>query len=56
MDIIYMPTAKPEKQYLEIAREYLLGQLKAKALTNIISKAVVKFLWKEVICKQGVFK
>ena len=51
-----MPTAKPKKQYLVVAREYLSGQLKAKALINIISKAVTKFLQKEIICKQGVFK
>ena len=44
MDIDYIPTAKPEKQYLVIAKEYLLDQLEAKALINIISKAVAKFL------------
>ena len=56
MDIIYMPTAKPKKQYLVVVREYLLGQLEARALINTISKAVIKFLQKEVIYKQGVFR
>ena len=56
MDIIYILTAKPGKQYLVVAKEYLLGQLEAKALTNIISKVVAKFLQKEVIYKQGVFR
>ena len=39
-----MLTAKLEKQYLVVAREYLLGWLEARALINIISKAVAKFL------------
>ena len=56
MDIVYIPTAKLEKQYLVIAKEYLLGQLEAKTLINIIFKVVAKFLQKEVIYKQGVFK
>ena len=56
MDIIYILKAKSGKQYLVVAKEYLLGQLEAKALINATSKAVAKFLWKEVICKQGVFK
>ena len=56
MDIIYIPTAKLGKQYLVIAKKYLSGQLEAKALTNTTSKAVVKFLQKKVIYKQGVFR
>ena len=56
MDIIYMPTAKSEKQYLVVAKEYFLGQLEARALINITFKTVAKFLQEEVICKWGVFK
>ena len=44
MDIIYMLIAKSKKQYLVVAREYLLGWLEARALINTISKAVAKFL------------
>ena len=51
-----MLKAKLGKQYLVIAKEYLLGQLETKALINIISKVVAKFLQEEVICKQGVFR
>ena len=56
IDIVYTLKAKLGKQYLVVAREYLLGQLKARALINIISKAVAKFLQEEVICRQGVFR
>ena len=56
MDIIYILKAKLEKQYLVVAKEYLLGQLEVRALINAIFKAVVKFLWEEVICKQEVFR
>ena len=56
MDIIYILTARLKNQYLVIAKEYFLGWLEAKALINIIFKAVVKFLQEEVICKQKVFK
>ena len=56
MDVVYIPTAKSKKQYLVIAKEYFLGQLEVRALINTISKAVAKFLWEEVIYKQGVFK
>ena len=51
-----MLIAKSGKQYLVIANEYLLGQLEARALINIIFKAVTKLLWEEVIYKSGVFK
>ena len=51
-----MPIAKLGKQYLVVAKEYLLGQLEARALINVTSKIVAKFLWKEVIYRQGVFK
>ena len=51
-----MLKAKSEKQYLVVAKEYLLGQLEARALINIIFKTIAKFLQKEVIYKQGVFK
>ena len=44
MDIIYMLTAKPGKQYLVVIREYFLGQLEAKALINTTSEVVAKFL------------
>ena len=56
MDVVYILMAKSGKQYLVVAKEYFLGQLKAKALINTTSKTVAKFLWEEVICKQGVFK
>ena len=56
MDIVYILIAKLGKQYLVVAKEYILGQLEARVLINIISKVVIKFLQKEVICKQGVFK
>ena len=56
MDIIYILKAKSGKQYLVVAKEYLLGQLEVKALINVIFKAVVKFLWEEVIYKQGIFR
>ena len=51
MDIVYIPTAKLGKQYLVVAKEYLLGQLEVKTLINIIFKAVAKFLWEKVIYK-----
>ena len=44
MDIVYMPTAKLKKQYLVVAKEYLLSWPEAKALTNATSKTVTKFL------------
>ena len=56
MDIIYILKAKSGKQYLVVAKEYFLGQLKAKALINAIFKTIAKFLWKEVIYKQGGFR
>jgi hypothetical protein len=51
MDIVYILIAKLGKQYLVVAREYLLGWPEARALTNVTSKAVAKFLWEEVICR-----
>ena len=56
INIIYILTAKLGKQYLVVAKEYFLGWLEAKALINIIFKAVAKFLQKEIIYRQGVFK
>ena len=51
-----MPLSRLGFQYLAIAQEYMSGQVEAQALWNKNIKSIAKFLYKDIICQQEVFK
>ncbi|CAN6182917.1 unnamed protein product [Urochloa humidicola] len=55
MDIIgHLPTAPGSFRYAIVAVEYFSKWLEAETMTAITSANIVKFLWKNIICRFGV--
>ncbi|CAN6244166.1 unnamed protein product [Urochloa humidicola] len=55
MDIIGpLPTAPGSFRYAIVAVEYFSKWLEAEPLTTITSANIVKFLWKNIVCRFGV--
>jgi hypothetical protein len=48
MDIVYMPESN-RKRFLILAREYLSGWVKGRALPNNKSSTIAKFIYKDII-------
>ena len=55
IDIVFMPQTCLGFRYLAIAREYISGWVEAQALRNKDVKSMAKFLYKDVVCRWGVF-
>jgi hypothetical protein len=51
-----LPMAQRNYKYVVVAVEYFTKWIEAKPLVNIISEAVRKFFWQNIICRFGVPK
>jgi IS30 family transposase len=52
IDIIgKLPVAQGNLQYVVVAVEYFTKWIKAKAVTNMSSSTMKKFLWQNIICR-----
>ena len=51
-----MPPNRLKFWYLAVAQKYVSGWVEAQALWNKNIKSIVKFLYKDIICQQGVFR
>jgi hypothetical protein len=54
LDVTYMPPDRG-KSFLVVARDDLSGWVEARALPDVKSWRVAKFLWEDVICRHGCF-
>ncbi len=55
MNVIHMSSSK-EKRYIVLTRNDFLKWVEEKALKAATLKAIVKFLWKDVICRHDCLK
>ncbi|XP_074556839.1 uncharacterized protein LOC141812738 [Curcuma longa] len=54
MDIVGpFPTGPQQKKFLLIAVDYFSKWVEAEALARITEEAVIKFLWKNIVCRYG---
>jgi IS30 family transposase len=55
IDIIgKLPVAQENLQYAVVAVEYFTKWIEAKAVTNMSSSTMKKFLWQNIMCRFGV--
>ena len=54
VDVVHMPPYQG-KQYLVAARENFFGWVEIWALSKANATHIAQFLWKDVICRHGVF-
>ncbi len=55
MNVIYMSSSK-EKHYIVLTRDDFSRWIEERALRAATSKAIAKFLWKDVICRHDCLK
>ena len=52
MDIVGpLPTASAQKKLILIATDYFSKWIEGKAFASINDKAVVQFIWKNIVCR-----
>nr|CAN82191.1 hypothetical protein VITISV_017991 [Vitis vinifera] len=55
MDIVgSFPTAPAQKKFLLVATDYFSKWVEVEAFANIKDKDVIKFVWKNIICRFGI--
>ncbi|XP_074556807.1 uncharacterized protein LOC141812694 [Curcuma longa] len=55
MDIVGpFPTGPQQKKFLLVAVDYSSKWVEAEALTRITEEAVLKFLWKSIVCRYDI--
>ncbi|XP_074589521.1 uncharacterized protein LOC141845353 [Curcuma longa] len=48
------PAVPQQKKFLLVAVDYFSKWVEAEALAHITEEAVIKFLWKSIICRYGI--
>ena len=55
MDIVGpLPIAAAQKKFLLVATDYFSKWVEAEAYASIKDKDVIKFVWKNIICRFGI--
>ena len=54
LDVVKMPICR-EKYFIVQTKEYFSGWVKTRAITKNNLKTVIKFIYKNIFCRHGIF-